>query len=62
MPDLGTFMSQKKWNFCRKSDSSRPRLVSVVCSLKHFVNGLICWQLIVKATPSLWFWPEGGNA
>jgi len=38
----------------KKTDSGRPRLVAVVCSLKCFGNYLICWQLIsVKATKRL---------
>jgi len=38
----------------QKSASGRPRLVSVVCSLKCFGNDLICWQLVsVKATKCL---------
>jgi len=44
----------KKAKRLQKSGFGRPRLVAVVCSLKCFEIGLICWQLIsVKATKHL---------
>ena len=44
----------KKAKHLQKSGFGRPRLVAVVCSLKCFEIGLICWQLIsVKATKHL---------
>jgi len=46
MPELDTCIISQQWNFYKKSDSSRSRLVSMVCSLKCFGNYFICWQLI----------------
>jgi len=51
IPVYSCFYCLKKWNFCKKSGSSRSRLIVVVCSLNVFEIDLICWQLIsVKAT------------
>jgi len=33
MPELDTCIISQQWNFYKKSDSSRSRLVSMVCSL-----------------------------
>jgi len=49
MPALAAFTVSK--NACnevtllQKSGSGRPRLVTVVCSLKCFGKDLICWQI-----------------
>jgi len=48
------FIVSKKVKHLQKSNSGRPRIVAVVCSLKCFEIDLICWQLIsVKATKHL---------
>jgi len=54
MPVLPTFIVSKIVKRFQRSDSGRPRLVSVVCSLKSFGYDLVCWQLIsAKATKRL---------